>query len=89
VSNLPSKLDEIAAHYSACERQQTIYAAAREIESLTTEMDRLREALEFYSNQKDWDEYEYDVIDQVYDRNVGSKLGHDAGKIARETLKGA
>jgi len=45
MEDLPAKLDEIAAHYSACERQQTIYAAAREIEALTAGIDELRQVV--------------------------------------------
>lgn len=52
------------------------------------EIERLRAALRFYSEEWRYEEFKEDSIAAASDRSVGSELGHDRGDRARTALRG-
>ncbi|MFZ5666911.1 MAG: hypothetical protein ACOY7L_16995 [Pseudomonadota bacterium] len=58
------------------------------IEEAADEIERLRAALRFYSEEWRYEEFKEDSIAAASDRSVGSELGHDRGDRARAALRG-
>ena len=67
--------------------EATVLSLIAQIEHLTAEREKDREALRFYADPQRWIDYSDDERWAVFDRNTGSDLGDDEGGRARARLE--
>jgi len=60
-----------------------------EVDRLLAKNMQLLESLAFYADESEWDDFCHDERMSYCDRNLGTKLGDDLGKTARDAIKDA